>query len=253
MARLSGLVVVITGGASGIGFATAQLFASEGAVLAVLDRDKSMLDSAISALGGGRAALAVEADVSNPTLVKQAVRAVLERFGKIDVLMTAAAISIGKRLGDTEPGDWDAVFAVNVRGTYLCIKEILPAMIRAKKGAIITVASQLALAGGRQSAAYIASKGAILSLTRSVALDYAADGVRINVLVPGAIETPLLERGLARAEDPDSARQTSRARHAMGRFGSPEEVARAALFLASDESSFTTGAELRVDGGWLTA
>lgn len=126
-------------------------------------------------------------------------------------------------------------------------------MVHAGKGSIITVASQLALAGGRRSAAYIASKGAILSLTRSVALDYAADGIRANVLVPGAIETPFLERGFARAENRDAARAESQARHPMGRFGSPDEVARAALFLASDDSSFTTGAELRVDGGWLAA
>jgi NAD(P)-dependent dehydrogenase (short-subunit alcohol dehydrogenase family) len=126
-------------------------------------------------------------------------------------------------------------------------------MIARGKGAIITVASQLALAGGRRSAAYVASKGAVLSLTRSVALDYAEQGIRANTLVPGAIETPFLERGLSRANSPDAARAASKARHAMGRFGSPEEVARAALFLASDESSFTTGAELRVDGGWLAA
>jgi NAD(P)-dependent dehydrogenase (short-subunit alcohol dehydrogenase family) len=124
-------------------------------------------------------------------------------------------------------------------------------MVAARGGAIVTVASQLALAGGRQSAAYVASKGAILSLTRSVAVDYAEQGIRANTLVPGAVETPFLERGLARAASPEDARAASRARHAMGRFGTADEVARAALFLASDESSFTTGAELRVDGGWL--
>lgn len=140
--------------------------------------------------------------------------------------------------------DWDEVFQVNVKGTYLRARAVLPHMMEARKGSIITIASQLALAGGHGSAAYVASKGAVISLTRSIANDYAAYGIRANVLIPGAVETPMLERSFLRQPDPEEARRASRQRHLLGRFGTPREVALAALFLASDDSSFTTGAKL---------
>ncbi len=240
---LAGRVAVITGAASGIGLATARLFDKEGARVAGVDLGETPLSNVLSVTG----------DVSDPASVEEGASRVLDAWGRIDVLVTAAGMSFGKKLGDTSPEEWDRTFAVNVRGTFLWIKAALPSMIASGRGSIVTIASQLALAGGRNSASYIASKGAVLSLTRAVAVDYAANGIRANTLVPGAVETPLLERGLARAGDREVAAAASRARHAMGRFGKPEEVARAALFLASDQSSFTTGAELRVDGGWLAA
>jgi NAD(P)-dependent dehydrogenase (short-subunit alcohol dehydrogenase family) len=126
-------------------------------------------------------------------------------------------------------------------------------MQRQHKGSIITVTSQLAIAGGKGNSAYIAAKGAILSLTRTMAVDFAADGIRVNAIAPGAIETPMLKRSFARHADPESVREASRNRHAMKRFGKPEEVAEAALYLANDASSFTTGVVLPVDGGWLAA
>jgi NAD(P)-dependent dehydrogenase (short-subunit alcohol dehydrogenase family) len=146
---------------------------------------------------------------------------------------------------------WDRTFRVNVRGTFLWIRAVLPPMIERRRGSIVTVASQLAIAGGRGNVSYIAGKGAVISLTRTVALEQAASGIRVNALVPGAIETPFLERGFARAPDPEASRRDRRARHPMGRFGTAGEVAQAALFLASDDSSFTTGSLLTVDGGWL--
>jgi NAD(P)-dependent dehydrogenase (short-subunit alcohol dehydrogenase family) len=153
----------------------------------------------------------------------------------------------------TSPEDWDAVFRTNVGGTWLWARAVIPAMQEEGGGSIITTASQLALAGGARSSAYIAAKGAILSLTRTMALDFAEDGIRVNAVVPGAIDTPMLARGWGRNADPEAAKAKSRARHAMGRFGRPEEVAEAVLFLASNASAFTTGTTLAVDGGWLAA
>jgi len=135
----------------------------------------------------------------------------------------------------------------------LWVRAALPKMIAGGGGSIVTVASQVALSGGRGSASYAASKGAVIALTRSVALDYAADRIRANVIAPGAIETPFLHRSFTRQPDPEAARQRSLDRHPLGRFGTVEEVARAALFLASDESSFTTGSVLMVEGGWNAA
>ena len=152
---------------------------------------------------------------------------------------------------DTKPEDWDAVFRVHVGGTWLWARAVIPAMKRQGGGAIITTGSQLAIAGGSGNSAYIAAKGAILSLTRVMALDFVADGIRVNAIVPGAIDTPLLARSMSRRADPEAARATSRARHAMGRFGRAEEVAEGVLYLASDAASFTTGIALPVDGGWL--
>jgi 2-keto-3-deoxy-L-fuconate dehydrogenase len=253
MTRLAGRVAIITGAASGIGLATAKLFAAEGARIAAIDLAGAEFAAEEARAAGAPDVFAHAADVSEFKSAMEGTAHIVERWGRIDVLVTAAAIFVGKRLGDTSSEEWDRTFAVNVRGTFLWVKETLPLMIAAGRGSIIAVASEVALAGGRNAAAYVASKGAILSLTRSVAVDYAAAGVRANTLVPGGIETPFLERSFTQSGDPAAAAAASRARHAMGRFGLPEEVARAALFLASDESSFTTGSEVRVDGGKLAA
>jgi 2-keto-3-deoxy-L-fuconate dehydrogenase len=185
--------------------------------------------------------------------VSRAVEAVRRRWHRVDCLVTSAAISTGGIATATSDADWDRVFSINVKGTFLWCKAVLPHLAKQGGGSIITIASQLALSGGRGNASYVASKGAVLSLTRSIALDYAAQGVRCNALVPAAIETPLLRRSFQRQPDPAAAEARSIDRHPLGRFGRTEEVASAAVFLASDESSFTTGAILPVDGGWLAA
>lgn len=250
--RLKDRVAVITGGGSGIGRATAKLFAREGARVAIVDRDEAGANETAGMIKtGGGAALVRISDVGSPGAADADARAVVDTWGRIDVLMTSAGFSCGGTVTTTDPADWDAVIKVNVGGTWLWSRAVIPVMQAQKRGSIVTVASQLAIAGGRNSSAYIAAKGAILSLTRTMALDYADDGIRVNAIAPGAVETPLLARGFGRRPDPAAAKEGSRKRHAMQRFGRPEEVAEAALYLASDGASFSTGATLVVDGGWL--
>jgi NAD(P)-dependent dehydrogenase (short-subunit alcohol dehydrogenase family) len=252
MMRLSGKIALITGGGSGIGAATALLFAREGAAVAVVDRDGEAAAATANRIVevGGRAS-SHAGDVGLAGLADDVAGAALARFGRIDILVTAAGFSCGGTVTTTTPEDWDAVFRANVVGTFLFARAVIPAMQRQGFGSIVTFASQLALAGGRGNSAYIAAKGAILSLTRTMALDYAADGIRVNAVAPGAIDTPMLRRSFARHADPEPVREASRNRHAMKRFGVAEEVANAVLYLASEEASFVTGTTLPVDGGWL--
>lgn len=252
--RLQGKVAVITGAGSGIGQATAALFAAEGARVVLTDRNAEGLAATRQRIEqtGGTCRVA-EADVTDGAAAERVTGEVVAAWGTVDALVTAAGIGAGGNALDTSEADWERVFSVNVKGTWLWAKAVLPAMLGQGRGAIVTIASQLAVAGGRNNTAYVASKGAVISLTKALALDFAAQGVRANVILPGATETPMLERAMRRRGDEQAARADSRSRHAMGRFGKPEEIAQAALYLASDDAGFTTGAVLPVDGGWLVA
>ena len=243
--KLEDRVAIVTGAASGIGAEVARVFAREGARVALVDRDPITAPPA-----GG---LAFQGDVSDAAFATNTVVDVMKAWGRLDVVLTAAGMSVGKKLLDTTEEEWDRVFAVNARGTFLWLKAALAPMIAGGGGSMITVASQIPLSGGRNTASYASSKGAVIALTKSVALDYAADGVRVNALAPGAIDTPFLQRSFTRAADSTAARQSSIDRHPMKRFGTVAEVAKAALFLASDDSSFTTGSVLMVEGGWNAA
>jgi NAD(P)-dependent dehydrogenase (short-subunit alcohol dehydrogenase family) len=252
--KLAGRTAIVTGAGSGIGRASALLFAKEGASVAVVDRDHEGLQETLTAIEGAKGeASAHVGDVGEVEFAQTVVGDIMRRSGRIDVLMTAAGFSCGGTVLTTDPADWDAVFRTNVGGTWLWSRAAVPAMQRQGGGSIITLASQLAIAGGRNNSAYIAAKGAIISLTRTMALDFVADGIRVNAIAPGAIDTPMLQRSFARHADPEPVREASRNRHAMKRFGKAEEVAEAALHLASDASSFTTGTVMVVDGGWLAA
>ena len=236
--RLGGKTAIVTGAGSGIGQAVAALFLREGAAVLGVDRDEAGIPAGCGVL---------QADVTD----EAAAQAAVAGLGTVDVLVTAAGMSLGKPAADTQWTDFQAVMAVNVGGTFLWIRACLGPMLAQRRGSIVTIASQLARAGGRRNAAYIASKGAVTALTRSVALDYATQGIRCNAVLPGAIRTPMLARSFARAADPAATEAASLARHPMGRFGQAEEVAQSVLHLASDESAFVTGIELPVDGGWL--
>lgn len=246
MSRMSGKVAVVTGGASGIGRATARRLVAEGASVAVIDRNPESIEGFAAELPG---TMTFQADTTDEEACRSAVVRIVDRFGPIDTLITSAGMSITKTLEDTSLDEWNLVFNNNVVGTYVWIRQISAQMPAGS--AIVTVSSQLAMAGGTTNAAYISSKGAILSLTRTLALELASRSIRVNTVLPGAIETPAFRSNLARRADPEAARQTFVARHPMGRIGEADEVANAITFLASDEASFVTGALLPVDGGWL--
>lgn len=242
---------MVTGGASGIGAASARLFAAEGAKLVLVDIDEQALNETASGIrAGGGTVLTQVADVADGKTARDAVARVIDELGRIDVVMTCSGISVGGTVATIDEATWDRVFSINVKGTYLWLHEALPGMIERGSGSIIMVASQLAVSSGGNNAAYIASKGAITSLAKTMAVDHARQGIRVNALMPGVIDTPMSRRSVNRHADPVATRERWAERHAMGRFGTPEEVARAALFLASEDSSFTTGSLLFVDGGW---
>lgn len=244
--KLKDKIAIITGGASGIGAATARLFAAEGAKLALVDQS----EEGLARVAAGLDAITIAADVSSDAQARAGVARVMEKWGRVDVLMTAAGMSTGGTVDSIDEAAWDRTFDVNVKGTFLWIHYAIQHMIAAKSGAIITIGSQLAQSSPGRNAAYVASKGAIASFTKTMAVDHARQGIRVNALMPGVIDTPMPARSLTRYADPDKMRAYWNERHPMGRIGQPEEVAKAALFLACDDSSFVTGHLMFVDGGW---
>jgi NAD(P)-dependent dehydrogenase (short-subunit alcohol dehydrogenase family) len=249
MGRLDGKVVVITGAGSGMGREAAILFSEEGALVCAADVDG---EAAERTAAQARDALAVEGDVAQPESVQAVYAATADRFGGIDVLYNNAGISPADDASilDTEPEAWQRVQDVNTKGVYLCCKYGIPYLLERGGGSVINVASFVALVGAATSQiSYTASKGAVLSLSRELGVQFARQGVRVNALCPGPVETPLLLRIFG--DDP-AAYERRRVHLPMGRLAKPREIVNAALFLASDESSYVNGATLVVDGG-LTA
>lgn len=250
---LQGKVAIITGASSGIGRASALLFAQEGAKVVLADiQDEPGEQVAQQIRENGGEALYVHTDVTKPGDAQRLVETTVEAYGRIDVLFNNAGIAVFKAAAETTEDEWDRVLGVNLKGVWLCSKSAIPQLQRQGGGVIINTASVHSQATGLKIAAYAASKGGVLQLTKSMALDYARDNIRVNCLFPGAIETPLMRSNL-RAVNPNEAEeyQKTAAHEPLGRVGQPEEIAKAAVFLASDYATFVTGAPLIVDGGLL--
>jgi NAD(P)-dependent dehydrogenase (short-subunit alcohol dehydrogenase family) len=250
--RLGGKVALVTGGGSGIGRAIAQLFARHGAAVSIVDLN----GAAAQAVAGEIVATAgraghVQADVACAADCERAVRETIERFGPITVLVNNAGIIRRATILETTEEEWNRVMAVNLNSVFLLSREVLPHMIGAGGGAIINVSSGWGLVGGARAASYCASKGAVVQLTRAMAIDHGPDRVRVTCICPGDTDTPMLASEAQQLGEPALEFLRDAARRPIGRFGSPEDIAEAALYLASDAAAFVTGTVLVVDGGGL--
>ncbi|MFC5470510.1 SDR family NAD(P)-dependent oxidoreductase [Cohnella suwonensis] len=249
--RLSNKVVLISGAGSGIGKCSAELFAREGATVVIGDVNEEAgagVAQAIREAGGS--AHFVRLDVTDEASTMAAVAEAIEKFGRVDVLFNNAGISGVGALHEVKPDDWDRVVGVNLKGVYLLSKAVVPHMMALKRGSIINMSSCAAEIGLARRAVYSATKGAVLALTKAMQVDYAPYGIRVNALLPGTIMTPFVEKYLSTSyDDPEKAIESIKNRQLSGQLGRPEDVANAALFLASDESGFMMGSPMYVDGG----
>ncbi|NQX58749.1 SDR family NAD(P)-dependent oxidoreductase [Paenibacillus qinlingensis] len=249
--RLQHKVILITGAGSGIGRSTALLFGQEGAQVIVNDLDAVKGEETASEIrDNGGEALFLQADVTDADSVKTMVDRAIETYGRIDVLFNNAGISGVGALHELEPEQWDRVIRVNIRGVFLPSKYVIPHMMEQRSGSIINMSSCIAEIGLARRASYAATKGAVLSLTKSMQVDYAPYQIRVNALLPGTILTPFVENYLKTSyDDPEAAIAALKSRQLSNELGTPEDVAKAALFLASDESKFMMGSPLYIDGG----
>jgi NAD(P)-dependent dehydrogenase (short-subunit alcohol dehydrogenase family) len=252
MLQLKEKIAVITGGASGIGRATAQLFAQEGATVAILDINSIGGEQAAAEIqkGGGQAFFYL-CDVTREEACREAAETIVTRFGKIDILFNDAGVIRRASVVNTTEAEWDLVMDINVKSIFLLSKYVIPHMEKAGGGVIINMASGWGLRGGKKAAAYCAAKGAIINLTRAMALDHASQNIRVNCLCPGDTDTPMLRSEANQLNSPLTEFMNEAADRPLGRVAQPEEIAQAALYLACDSSSFITGTALVIDGGAL--
>ncbi len=251
--KLAGKTAIVTGGGMGIGKGIARVFSREGANVVIGDINSEAGTATAEELRqAGGAVRFVLADVASEEAVKRMVQETADEYGHIHILVNNAGIGVYKSVLDTSSADWDRCLGVNLKGAFLCSKYVIPHMQKAGGGSIIHIASVHAAATVAATAPYAASKGGMAALTRNMAIDYAGDNIRVNAVCPGWILTPLIESIFASAPNPEEMRRRTTEKQLLGRLGTPEDIGLAALYLASDDSSFVTGSMLFVDGG-LTA
>jgi NAD(P)-dependent dehydrogenase (short-subunit alcohol dehydrogenase family) len=247
--RLLDKVAIVTGAKSGIGLATATRFAAEGAKVVLADLKDCQPEAETIAKGGGEATSS-QVDVSNEKASHALIEKAIAAYGRLDILVNNAGIDLAKKVTETTEAEWDRLMNVNLKGVFLCSKAAISAMRPRGGGVIVNVASALGLVGGSEIAAYCASKGGVVQLTKAMAIDHAADHIRVNGVCPGPVATPLLESIIFGAANPEQERQSIVAKTLVKRLAQPEEIANVILFLASEESSYMTGSIVSVDGGW---
>ena len=247
----AGKTVIVTGARSGIGFATTQRFAADGATVIMADvRDAS--EEAAQLAEAGNDVRFVRTDVSREAEVQALIDGVVARNGEVDILVNNAGIVLARTVPDTTLEEWDRLLDVNLKGAFLCCRAVIPLMRQRRCGVIVNVASEQGLVGAATNAAYTATKGGIIQLTKSMAIDHGQDGIRINCVAPGPVKTPLFDMFVEGVEDPQAELRFFLDATILKRLGRPEEIANVIAFLASDESSYMTGSVVVVDGG-LTA
>lgn len=242
--RLENKIAIITGGGSGIGLSCARLFCQEGAKVVIFGRRQDRLENAVREIGEN--ILAVSGDITRQEDIKKLVETTLNTYGRIDILVNSAGIFTGTPLHEMKDDEWDTALDINMNGVFKLTREVLPPMIRQKSGSIVNISSILGLVAAPGTSAYNVSKGALNQFSRSLAVEYGVSGIRSNAICPGLIATEMTQELM---DDEDLMREW-RKNYPIGRFGQPEDVAQACLFLASDESSFITGANIPVDGGY---
>jgi len=248
--KLNGKVAIITGSSKGIGLGIARVFSQEGASVAVVCRHEGEGHAIARELGEAQGrAIFLKTDVTQGDSVRQMIEATVQKFGRLDVLVNNAGYHISKNVEETTEEEWEFINHTNLRSTFLCCKYAIP-HLRKSKGNIINISSMVGLVGQPNAGAYSATKGGQIAMSRGMALDFAKDGIRVNVICPGWIQTPLVEDWFGQQKDPAAARQYIYGQHPVGRIGTIEECGKAALFLACNEdSAFITGITLNIDGG----
>ncbi len=248
--RLAGKVAIVTGGGGGIGSATAKAFAAEGAKVVVVDINPDAAQATVDQItAADGTALAAPADVSSEADIKAVVGATVEAFGTVDVVFNNAGIIRRTTVEDITVDEWDRVFAVNVRSIYLMCREVVPIMAAAGGGSIINTGSGWGLKGGGRAVSYCASKGAVVNLTRALAIDHGPQGIRVNSVNPGDVNTDMLRNEASQLRQDAQSFLAEAADRPLGRMGEASEIAAAVVWLASDEASYVTGSALSVDGG----